>query len=113
MWGKRLSLSPRSGNELDVWIRVCVQLSEPLASEDGRPPAVGYYRNLGVRIPGPQAKAFLERLITDGAVDWNDTEVEEIEPASLDSDIRKLVTLPDDNGVWYRSGRMYFAQEGP
>lgn len=111
MWFKRIALKPRTGDELDVWVRVCVRLSLPLPGADGGAPAVGYYRNLGIRIPGPQPKAFLERLVTDGAVDWRDTEVTEIEPASLGRDVRAAISAPDADGVWYRSGRMYFPED--
>jgi hypothetical protein len=109
MWGKRFPLAPPTGGEIDVWVQVCVRLSEPMAKADREgPPIVGYFRNLGIRVPGPQPKAFLERLIPDGTVDWDETEVSEVDPSSLDSDLRSHVTPPDADGVWHRSGHMYF-----
>lgn len=112
MWGKRFPLVPRKTGELDVWVQVCVRLSEPMSSTDGEgPPVVGYYRNLGLRMPGPQPKSYLERLIQDGAVDWEDSEVGEVDPMALDADVRSCVTAPDADGVWYRSGRIYFSEE--
>lgn len=112
MFGKRFPLAPRSTGELDVWAQVCVKLSESMPASDGvGPPMVGYYRNLGVRISGPQPRGFLERLFPDGVIDWSDTEVSEVEPSSLDRELRNCVTAPDADGVWYRSGRMYFSEE--
>jgi hypothetical protein len=112
MWGKRFPLAPRTGGELDVWAQVCVRLLEPVPGSDpAGSPMVGYFRNIAVRLPGPQPKSFLEHLIPDGVVDWDETEVSEVDPSSLDADVRNCVTAPDKDGVWYRSGRMYFPED--
>ena len=109
---KGLLLAPRGRGELDVWVEVCVRLSQSLPASDGvGPPVEGYYRNVGIRVPGPQPKAFLEGLFRDGAIDWNETEVTEVEPSSLDPELRSYVTAPDADGVWYRSGRIYFSED--
>jgi hypothetical protein len=72
---------------------------------------VGYFRNFGIRIPGAQPKAFLERLITDGTIEWDDTEFNEVDPSSLDRELRSCVTAPDADGIWYRGGRLYFPED--
>jgi len=102
---------PSSG-ELDVWVQVCVILSRPRPSvKDSDRAVIGYFRNFGVRILGPQPKAFLESLIADGAIEWKDTEVNEVDPLSLDEELRACVTAPDAQGVWYRSGHIYFSED--
>jgi hypothetical protein len=112
MWFRRFPLPPRKAAEVDVWVQACVHLLKPVTVADGSgPPAVGYFRNVGLRIPGPQPRSFLERLFPDGIVDWSETEVTEVNPSTLDRDIRALVTAPDSDGVWYRSGRLYFPED--
>jgi hypothetical protein len=111
MFGKRFPLAPRVEGELDVWVSVCVRLVQPMPRADGAgEEVVGYYRNIGIRIPGPQPKQFLERLILDGTIEWGETDVGEVELSSLDRETRKCVTAPDADGVWYRSGCMYFSE---
>jgi len=114
MLGEKLPLAPLREGELDVWVTVCVRLTEPLHNVDTPtdPPVAGYFRNFGIRILGPQPKRYLEQLISDGHIDWNETEFREIDPASLERDIRKGIAAPDANGIWYSSGRMYFPAEG-
>ena len=41
---------------------------------------------------------------------WAETEFNEIDPASLDRATRKEIVQPDENGIWYRSGRIYFPE---
>ena len=112
MFAKRFPLAPRVEGELDVWVSVCVRLAEPMPRADGAgDEVVGYYRNIGIRILGAQPKQFLERLIPDGTIEWDDTDVGEVDPSSLDGETRACVTAPDADGVWYRSGRMYFSED--
>lgn len=113
MFDKRLPLTKRGSGELDVWVQLCVLLSQPrLSPEASGRPVIGYFRNFGIRVPGPQPKAFLESLITDGSIEWEDTEVNEVDPMSLDEEVLACVTVPDALGVWYRSGRIYFSEGG-
>jgi len=114
MFGTKLPLAPLREGELDVWVTVCVRLTEPLhnVGEPNEQAAVGYFRNLGIRLPGPQPKRYLEQLIPDGSIDWNETEFREIDPASLDQDVRKQIVAPDARGIWYSGGRIYFPGEG-
>lgn len=113
LWS-RLPLQPRREGELDVWVTVCVLLKEPLQGigECAHAPTVGYFRNFGIRLLGPQPKEFLERLISDGKIDWGESDFNEIDPISLDRDIRKQIVPPDENGIWYKSGQMYFQDDG-
>jgi hypothetical protein len=112
MFAKRLPLAPLREGELDVWVTVCVRLSSPVddVGDPSEPPAVGYFRNLGIRLPGAQPKSYLEKMIADGSIDWNETEFYEVDPTTLDRDIRKRIVAPDENGVWYSSGRIYFPE---
>ena len=110
MSGSIIPLAAPRDAQLDVWVVACVLLAEPLLQRDDPelPPAVGYYRNFGIRLNGPQPKQFLEKIIPDGLVDWDDTEVKEVDPTTLDEEIRSRISPPDQSGVWYKSGRMYF-----
>jgi hypothetical protein len=108
----RFPLPPRREGELDVWVTVCVRLNEPLhgVGESTDPPAVGYIRNFGIRLLGPQPKPYLEHLISDGTIDWDETEFNEIDPHSLDRATRKQIVSPSAKGIWYKSGRIYFPE---
>ena len=112
MFGRRFPLPARSEGQVDVWATVCVRLhTAPNSTSDlDNPPVVGYFRNIGLRLNGAQPKELLTYIIDDGAIDWNDTSVSEVDPQLLDAVIRKAITAPDASGVWYRSGRMYFPE---
>jgi len=114
MVAPNLPLAPLRDKELDVWVTVRVRLTEPLpsAGDEDEPPLVGYFRNFGIRLPGPQPKRFLEQLIPDGSIDWSETEFYEVDPASLERDVRNRISVPDENGIWYSSGRIYFPADG-
>jgi hypothetical protein len=111
LWN-RLPLKQKRDGELDVWATVCVHLKEPLhvVGAPNDPPAIGYVRIFGIRMPGPQPKQFLENLISDGVVNWDETEFYEIDPNSLDRATRKQIVSPDEKGIWYKSGRIYFPE---
>jgi hypothetical protein len=113
VFGRRFPIEPPEPGQLDVWATVCVQLAVPFRDPEDpdHPPCVGYFRNFGIRLNGPQPRHFLERIIGDGLVDWTDTEITEVDVQRLDQTIRKSVTEPDENGVWYKSGRMYFPED--
>jgi hypothetical protein len=104
---------PRSEGEIDIWMTVCVLLDVPNEEEEGDPgkSASGYMMNLGLRLPGPQPKSFLEKFFPDGVVDWEETEYYQVEPAELDEELRKHIEIPDRDGVWYRSGKIFFGSE--
>jgi hypothetical protein len=110
MFKRRFPLPDRSEGQVDLWATVCVRLNAALnsTSDLDNPPVAGYFRNFGVRLNGVQSKELLTYIIDDGAVDWDDTSVSEIDPQLLDDVIRKAITAPDASGVWYRSGKMYF-----
>jgi hypothetical protein len=113
MFWRRFSLDPPDAGQLDVWATVCVRLAVPFRDPEDpdHPPCVGYFRNFGIRLNGPQPRHFLERVVEDGLVDWEDTKITDVDSQRLDRTIRKHVSEPDENGVWYRSGRMYFPEE--
>ena len=112
VFGRPFPLDPPESGQLDVWATVCVQLAVPFRDPEdpSHAPCVGYFRNFGIRLNGPQPRHFLEHIIDDGIVDWEDTEVTEVDLERLDQTIKECVSEPDKNGVWYKSGRMYFPE---
>ena len=112
MFWDKLPLPPLSSGERDVWATVCVELTSPLQSaEDPDKPAVGYFRNFGMRLRQEDPKQHLERLIADGHIDWEESELREVEPGKLARDVRKRITGPDSAGIWYQSGKMFYPGE--
>jgi hypothetical protein len=105
-----IPLDQRREGEIDVWMTVCVLLKAACPEVDSAPgkSVSGYMVNVGLRLPGPQPIAFLERLFPDGEVDWDESEYYQIDPAELDDELRKQITRPDKDGVWYRSGKIFF-----
>jgi hypothetical protein len=53
----------------------------------------------------------LERLITDGTIEWSDTEFNEVDPSTIDRELRNCFSPPDAEGIWYRSSRIFFPAE--
>jgi hypothetical protein len=74
-------------------------------------PAQGYYRVLGVRASVNQIQQILIREIEDGIIQWPDSELQPINPDSLDNEIRKQIRPVVADGIWYRSGRIFYADE--
>lgn len=112
-WTKRQRIHQPGADEVDVWVNVCVMLATPLpgSSGDGARPIVGYYQNFGVRAPRGETKQVLERSIADGTIDWSESEETDVDPNAVDDDIAQRVSEPDHNGIWYKSGRIFFAED--
>ncbi|MBL8516959.1 MAG: hypothetical protein JNM76_08315 [Betaproteobacteria bacterium] len=106
-------LDQRREGEIDVWMTVCVLLDASIPEVGGAPgdSVLGYMINVGLRLPGPQPKASLEKLFPDGVVDWDETEYYQVDPGELDDELRKHVSVPDKDGVWYRSGKVFFGDK--
>jgi len=119
MFWKKLPLPPLANDERDYWATVKVGLPCPIPfseqpdqpPEPNAPPVVGYFRNFGLRARG-DARGMLERVVTDGLIDWSESELAEVDPGDLDRGLKKLIKLPDEMGVWYMSSKIFFPAEG-
>jgi hypothetical protein len=111
-WKKAPLAEPKTG-ERDILATVCIHLNTPLPSNE-RPnglPMVGYFCNISFRIAEGDPRIVLESVVSDGKINWDDTEVHEVTVFDLARDIRKQIQAPDSNGVWYRGGRMFFPRD--
>ena len=93
------------------WALVHVVLTKPLPIEGEAGTATGYYRNFGISCGSGRVRALLESHVTDGRIDWYDSEVGPVDPARLDPEIRAQVVQISDEGVWYESGRSFHGTE--
>jgi hypothetical protein len=110
MFWKKLPIPPPATGEEDYWATLCIELAAPMTFEgavDGQM-AVGYYQNLGFRATPEAAMNQLEQLASDGKINWAESEWSKREVSELDNKIRKLVRPPDEFGVWYRSGKVFY-----
>jgi hypothetical protein len=114
MFWRKPALSPLSPGERDIWAKVCVDLPAPISFEGkpGGPPVVGYFQNFGLRMRQGEPARLLERAVIDGRINWNDSELNDVVSSQLHRDIRKAITAPDTLGIWYRSGKIFFPEEG-
>src|SRR5688572_29766389 len=117
MFWTKLPLAPLANGERDWWAMLKVDFPKPITAAEasvqlppGTPPIVGYYRNLGIRTKG-DIRFRLTDLAGDDFINWADSDVKEIDPKSLDRRIRKYITAPDKQGIWYASNKV-FIQSG-
>jgi hypothetical protein len=101
------------------WILVSVILfvAEPILEEDGQPadegPSIGYYRNFGVTAESEaEACEIVLAAVDDGDIDWNETEVSLVVPATLDAAVVARAGDWTDRGIWFKGGRVLFGEEG-
>lgn len=83
-------------------VGVCVRLRVPEVAQDGEKPAefVGYFANLGVAaVDDRSAKSFAELAVTDGIIDWSDSECLEVQLHEIDPRSRSTAGA--------RSGRVF------
>jgi hypothetical protein len=112
LFGRR-KLPPLVPPLCDYSLSVCVELAAPLSvGESSERPVVGYFLRLGVRSTPDRLRSFVESAITDGAVQWNDSTYEEARPDAWDASFRKRFTPVEGEGIWYRSGRIFFPPDG-
>lgn len=72
----------------------------------------GYYLNVGVSaISETQARDLIAHAVEDGEIDWNDSEFQEAEWASLHPLIRESFESSEKDGIWYKSGRVFFPDD--
>ena len=95
----------------DFWAIVHVKFAQPIHDVDdpAETPAQGYYRNFGVRATPDRIPDVLQGAVDDGRIVWVDTVWYLVDPASLERDIRKRIEPLASEGIWYRSGRILYA----
>lgn len=105
------ALAPAPPGLGDFWATVHVKLAAPVSdtSDPGATPTQGYYRSFGIRAAPDRVPAILQAAISDGAIEWNDTEWDLVEAGKLERAIRKQIEPIQGEGVWYKSGRVFYA----
>ncbi|HXK40028.1 MAG TPA: hypothetical protein VJ837_04305 [Candidatus Paceibacterota bacterium] len=79
--------------------------------EDESPPIVGYIRKFGVRATAETLAKLVTNEVPDGHILWDRTEWHEVNPETLDADIRKRMVAVSGEGIWYRSGRAFYPED--
>ncbi len=70
----------------------------------------GYFRWFGASGGAvDEVKAYVELDIEDGSIDWHDSEVDPRIPTELSDEIRGMSSDWTRTGIWYRSGRAFYA----
>lgn len=72
-------------------------------------PVQGYYQVFGLRAEPNRVRALLTIAVPDGAIDWRDSECRIVDPETLDQAIQRQVQPVVAEGIWYRSGRMFYS----
>ena len=95
----------------DFWATVHVKFAVPVLDVDDplETPAQGYYRNFGVRCPPSRVPILLRQFVTDGRIEWEDTEWRMVEPSGMDRDLQAHFQPVVGEGFWYKSGRVLYA----
>ena len=108
---KRTPLPEPPEGHGDFWATVHVKFPEPVYDVDdpAEAPAQGYYRNFGVRARPTNVPEVLAGAVEDGRIDWDDTEWRLVDPVSLERDIRKQIQPLSSEGIWYKGGRVLYA----
>jgi hypothetical protein len=90
---------------------VHVKFAVPLQDVDDptETPAQGYYRNFGIRCPPSEVPTVLAGAVSDGGIVWSDTEWSLVDPETLHRDITKQISGISADGIWYRGGRVLYA----
>jgi len=104
-------LPPAPPGHGDFWATVHVKFHVPVPDVDdpGGAPAQGYYRTFGVRAMPKRVHDVLVQLIDDGAIDWSDTEWHLADSSKLDPVVQARITSVATEGIWYKSGRVLYA----
>ncbi|HEX4954530.1 MAG TPA: hypothetical protein VF017_14150 [Thermoanaerobaculia bacterium] len=99
---------------MTYWITLCIDLHEPISFEDGEEEAVavGYYRHFGVAASREgRCWELVEADVSDGEVFWPDCRIREVDVASLGVQVLRRAGDWSAEGIWYRSGRIFFPDE--
>lgn len=90
-----------------IWARVCVFLYRTFTADEGE--IVGYYRNFGIQsVSVESAREVLLAEIDDGTIEWADSEFQPVQLTDLSLEFRRMLPSPQDVGIWYQSGRVFF-----
>jgi hypothetical protein len=99
------------------WIMLCVELHAEIPSapddpgEDKRP-LVGYYQNFGVTTTTePEACRLVSDQIQDGSIEWSESRISFDVIDRLDPEILSRANDWNSEGIWYKSGRVFFPRE--
>ena len=77
--------------------------------EDDAEASVGYYRVLFLSaLADDSANSILADYVKDGNIDWQDSEVTEIDLDSNKEEVRSKCVGPSGIGIWWASGRVLF-----
>jgi hypothetical protein len=97
------------------WVMVPVDLHEELPAPEGdddRRPDLGYFRNFGVTaLTEEEACERVASEIADGQISWSEAEISVDVIGRLDPAIIEKAGDWTEEGVWYRSGRVFFPRE--
>lgn len=106
-----VGLGPPSPGCGDFWATLHVKFTVPVPDSDDpmEAPAQGYYRNFGVRCLPSRVAILLEQAVADGVIDWADSEWHLVEPSGLDRELRAYFNPVVGEGLWYKSGRVLYA----
>ena len=94
---KRTNLPKPAAGVQDFMVVVHVKLHEPIYAVDNP-------ESFCVRANPLAVREIILRLISDGEIDWSDSEWHAADVTTLDPVIQRMVTPITDDGVWYRSG---------
>ena len=110
-WGApaRLAREKRATRPTDEKVRIAIELYEATkATRPDWPDEATRRADLESHL---RVRALLESHVTDGRIDWYDSEVGPVDLARLDSEIRAQVVPISGEGVWYESGRSFHGTE--
>jgi hypothetical protein len=94
----------------DFTVTVCVIPGENRREAWPDDQAVGFYRNFGLRASPDRLRSLLEAQTPEGRIRWDRTDWQRVSPEDIDPDIMRLVTPVENEGVWYKSGHVFFSE---
>jgi hypothetical protein len=100
------------------WLTIRAELRAPLtvegAEKSGVPgSAVGFYQNFGITCSSEDEARRLISIEIDppGDIDWSDSTITPVDVAALKPGILARSGDWTQPGIWYKSGRAFFAAE--
>ena len=105
------SLLPPPSGLADFFATIHVKFPTPVVDPQfpDETPTQGYYQNFGVRAKPARVHLVLQDLISDGLIEWEDSEWELVDPNTFDKDFRDQIEPVVGEGVWYRGGQVFYA----
>ena len=98
---------------MNYLVMVCVLFENPTPLEDRASGKVvlckGYFRKLGLSLgPNESVETVLPSLVTDGKIDWGETEIDLADFDSLAPEMKANAPEFGKKRMWYRSSRFIF-----